>query len=114
MLKAIPWETIGPAAIAAIIILAVVFAFMLKWQKGARPPIAPTNPPKDINATHKKSLCFAHEGRISSNETAIKMIGDQLTKTQEQNREDHGKIFGKMDDMREKIIEEIHKGNDKT
>ena len=67
MLKTIPWETIGPAAIAAIVILIVVFCFMLKWKKLEKTPIIPSNPPKDINATNKKSLCFTHEGKISAN-----------------------------------------------
>lgn len=113
MLKAIPWETIGPIVTAVIIILAVVFGFMLRWQKGTKPHIAPSNPPKDINATHKKSLCFAHEGRIASNETAIRIFADNLKEANLQNSEQHGKIFDKMEEMGKDIITEIHKTNEK-
>ena len=114
MLKAIPWQTIGPAAAAAVVILAVVFWFMLRWQKQTKTATAPTNPPKDINATGKKTLCFEHHGDIAENRKAVEMIGEQLKESQKQNSEQHGKIFDKMDDMREKIITEIHKKNGGT
>ena len=108
---AIPWEIIGPVAAGVTVILTVVFAFMLKWKKLERPN---SGPPKDVNSVSKKSLCFKQEGRISSNETAIKMIGDQLKIANENNREDHGKIFTKFEELGEKIITEIQKGNKKT
>jgi hypothetical protein len=111
MLKGIPWQFIGPAAAAAVVILIIVFGFMLKWQKGAKTAVAPSNPPKDINATGKKTLCFQHHGDIASNQTAIKMIGDQQEKIQEQNSEQHGKLFDKIEDLGTKIITEIHKAN---
>lgn len=111
MLKAIPWETIGPIATAVIIILVVVFWFMLRWQKGTKSPIAPSNPPKDINATDKKSLCFVHEGRIASNETAIRIFSDSLKEANQQNSDQHGKIFDKMEEMGKEIVTEIHKAN---
>lgn len=107
----IPWEIIGPVATAVIFILLVVFGFMIKWKKLERPNLSP---PKDINSMSKKSICFKHEGRISSNETAIKMIGEQLKIANENNREDHGKIFTKFEELGEKIITEIHKQNEKT
>jgi len=111
MWKALPWDTIGPIVTAVIIILIVVFGFMLRWQKGTKPPIVPSNPPKDINATHKKSLCFAHEGRIASNETAIRIFSDSLKEATLQNSEQHGKIFDKMEEMGKEIVTEIHKAN---
>jgi len=111
MLKAIPWDTIGPIVTAVIIILAIVFGFMLRWKKLDKTSITPTNPPKDINATHKKSLCFAHEGRIASNETAIRIFADNLKEANQQNSDQHGKIFDKMEEMGKDIITEIHKAN---
>ena len=111
MLKAIPWDIIGPAAGVLIIVLVIVFGFMLKWQKGAKTATAPTNPPRSINDTHKKSLCMDHHRDIGKNQTAISMIGNQLEKTQEQNSEQHGKIFDKLEDLGTTIIKEIHKAN---
>jgi len=110
----IPWEIIGPVATAVIIILTVVFGFMLRWQKAAKPNPGPSNPPKDLNTVSKKTLCFTHEGRISSNETAIKMLGETLKTCNENNREDHKEIFDKIDDMRERVITEIKKVNGRS
>lgn len=114
MLKAIPWNIIGPAATVAIVILIVVFAFMLKWKKLEKVNTTPLNPPKDINATHKKSLCFKHEGDIASNKTAIGMVCEQLKITSENNRKDHKDMFTKIEDLGTKIITEIHKANGDT
>lgn len=102
----IPWEIIGPVAAGVTVILVVVFGFMLKWRKleGRN-----TGPPKDVNTMSKKTLCFKHEGRISSNETAIGMIGKQLETANKNNREDHDKIFEKIEDLGKDIIREINK-----
>lgn len=69
-------------------------------------------PPSNLNTMSKKSLCFKQEGRISSNETAIKMIGEQLKISNENNRKDHESMFEKMEKMGTDIIKEIHKSND--
>lgn len=114
MLKAIPWNIIGPAATVAIVILVVVFWFMLKWKKLEKPAPAPLNPPRSINDTHKKSLCFAHEGRISSNETAIEMVCEQLGTANENNRKDHKDMFEKIETLGKDIITEIHRANGDT
>lgn len=111
MLKAIPWETIGPAAAAAVIILVLVFGFILKFQKATKPASMPSNPPKDINATGKKTLCFQHHGDIASNQTAIKMIREQLNEANKQNSDQHGKIFDKLEELKTTIIKEIQKAN---
>ena len=111
MFKAIPWQIIGPAAAAALAILGAVFWFMLRWQKQTKTAPAPTNPPRDINATQKKTLCFEHHGDIASNKTAIEMIGEQQKQAQEQNSEQHGKIFDKLEDLGTTLIREIHKAN---
>lgn len=106
--RAIPWEIIGPAGILAVIILVVVFAFILKYQT-KKNQIPDPAPPKDVNTVNKKTLCFKHEGDIASNKTAIEMIGGQLKQSQTDNRQDHDKIFGKIEDLGTKIIKEIHK-----
>jgi len=118
MWKAIPWDIIGPAAGVLIIVLVIVFGFILKFQKGTKPPIAPSNPPRDINDTHKKSLCFVHEGRIASNETAIRIFSDSLKEANRENSKQHGKLFDKCEELGTKISEtsadiiaEIHKAN---
>lgn len=111
MWKAIPWETIGPAAIVAIVILAIVFGFMLRWKKLEKTPIAPSNPPRDINSTNKKTLCFTHEGKIAANTKAIEIFGGALRQANKDNSEQHGKIFDKMEDLKTTIIKEIHKAN---
>ncbi len=111
MLKAIPWDTIGPIAAAVIIILSIVFIFILKFQKGARTSMTPSNPPRDINATHKKSLCFKHEGEIQSNKTAIGIFGASLKEANKENSDAHGKIFDKIEEQGKEIIREIHKAN---
>ncbi|MCK4758596.1 MAG: hypothetical protein KAT69_01030 [Candidatus Aminicenantes bacterium] len=104
----IPWEIIGPAGGLVIILLIIVFGFILKMQsKKAMTPAAPSN----INTMSKKSLCFKQEGRISSNETAIKMIGEQLKISNENNLDAHEKMFDKMDDLKTDIIKEIHISN---
>ena len=114
MLKAIPWDTLGPIATAVIVILVVVFGFMLRWQKGAKPACTPTNPPRDINSTDKKTLCFKHEGKIASNTTAIGIFGAALVEANKENSNQHGKIFDKMEDLKTTIIKEIHKANGGT
>ncbi len=108
MLKAIPWNDIGPVLSAVIIVLAVVFGFILKFQKQSK-----TKPalPKDINSTGKKTLCFQHEGKIASNETAIEMIGEQQLQAHKDNREDHNKIETKIDDLGGKIIQAINENS---
>lgn len=118
MFKAIPWETIGPIATAVIIILVVVFWFMLRWQKGTKSPIAPSNPPKDINSTDKKTLCFSHEGRIEANKEAVRIFGGALQEANRENSKQHGKLFDKCEELGTKISEtsadiiaEIHKAN---
>lgn len=111
MIKGIPWDTLGPAALVAVVILAIVFGFILKWQKATKPATAPSNPPKDINETDKKSLCFEHHGDIASNRTSIKMITKQQAQAQKENREDHGTITQKIEDLGTTIIKEIQKAN---
>ena len=112
-MKAIPWDTLGPASMAAVIILILVFGFILKFQKGSK-ALTPTNPPIDINATNKKTLCFKHEGEIQANKTAIAIFGASLKEANTNNRQDHGKIFEKIEDLGTKIITEIHKANGDT
>ena len=102
----IPWETIGPAGALAVVILIIVFGFILKMQKKK---ISTPTPPSNLNTVSKKTLCFQHEGRISSNETAIKMIGEQIKISDKNNLDAHEKMFDKLDDLGEKIIKEIHK-----
>lgn len=104
MIKGIPWEIVGPALSAVIIILAVVFGFILKLKKLEKPVLTP---PKNINSTGKKTLCFTHHGNIAANQTAIKMIGEQLKISNENNRKDHGKIFDKIDLVKKEIIQAI-------
>lgn len=111
MLKTIPWDTLGPIATAVIIILIVVFGFMLRWQKATRPTYTPSYPPKDINSTNKKTLCFKHEGGIASNTTAIGIFGAALVEANKENSNQHGKIFDKMEDLKTTIITEIKKVN---
>lgn len=106
----IPWEIIGPAAGVVIVLLIIIFKFMLKWQKQSKEK-APQNSPSNLNTVSKKSLCFKQEGRISSNETAIGMIGDQLKTSNKDNSDAHEKLFDKMDDLKTTIIKEIHKVN---
>lgn len=108
MIKGIPWNDIGPLAIALIVILSVVFGFILKFQKQSKPTLAL---PKDINSTGKKTLCFTHEGKIAANEKAIEMIGEQLNTVHENNREDHHKIEAKIDDLGEKVIQAINENS---
>lgn len=107
MLKAIPWDVIGQVASAVIIILAIVFGFILKFQKGAKTPTTPTNPPTDINKTSKKTLCFSHEGRIEANREAIRIFGGALKEANRNNSRQHGKIFDKLTE----VIVEIKKVN---
>ena len=104
MIKGIPWNDIGPIAIAVIVILSVVFGFILKFQKGSKATIAL---PKDINSTGKKTLCFTHEGKIGANEQAIKMISDQMKIAHDDNREDHGKIESKIEAQGKEILQAI-------
>ena len=111
MLKAIPWEIIGPAAAVLIILLLVVFGFMLKWQKGAKSPVIPSNPPRDINDTHKKSLCLEHHRDISANATAIGMISENLKEANKHNSQQHTRIFTKLEDLGKEMITEIKKIN---
>ena len=107
--RAIPWEILGPAGILVIIILVLVFAFLLKYQmkKNTAPTPAP-NPPKDTNSMDKHSVCFDHEGRISSNEATTKAFKEEMKKFQKNNRQDHDKIFTKIDDLGTKIITAIN------
>lgn len=97
----IPWEIIGPAAGAALLILALVFAFIIKMKKLEKPS---SGPPSNLNTMSKKSLCFKHEGRISSNETAVGMISEQLKITSENNRQDHKDIFNKLEGLGKEIV----------
>lgn len=108
MLKSIPWQVIGPALSAVVIILAVVFGFIIKLQKVSKQVPAL---PKDINSTGKKTLCFSHEGKIGANEQAIKMISDQLKTAHDDNREDHGKIETKIDNLEGSIIQAINENS---
>lgn len=102
----IPWEIIGPAGALAVVILILVFGFILKMQKKK---ISTPTPPSNLNTVSKKTLCFQHEGRISSNETAVKMIGDQLKISNKNNSDAHEKMFDKLEDLGKDIIKEIHK-----
>jgi len=111
MLKTIPWDTLGPIAAAVVVILVVVFGFILKFQKESGVATLPANPPRDINSTNKKTLCFKHEGEIASNRTAIGIFGAALSEANKENSLQHGKIFDKMEEMGKDIIREIHKVN---
>lgn len=103
----IPWESIGPAASLLVIILIIVFAFILKFNKQTKP--TSSSLPKPTDTVSKQTLCYNHESRISKNETGIEKVEEQLEKTQKLNRQDHQTIFGKIDTMTEKIITEISK-----
>ncbi len=111
MLKGIPWDIIGPAAGAAVIILIIVFGFILKFQKQSKPASVPSNPPRSINDTHKKSLCFKHEREIGENATAVRIFGEALQEANRNNSEQHGKLFDKLEAQGKEIITEIHKAN---
>ncbi|MCK5127936.1 MAG: hypothetical protein KAR42_16885 [candidate division Zixibacteria bacterium] len=109
----IPWEIIGPAAGIVIILLALIFKFMLKWQKQAKDKTIQNfpAPPSNLNTVSKKTLCFAHEGKIASNQTAIEMIGEQLKTSNKNNLDAHEKMFDKIDELKTDIIKEIHISN---
>lgn len=104
MIKGIPWQVIGPALSAVIVILVVVFGFILKLQKVSKPALAP---PKDINSTGKKTLCFEHHKDIGKNQTAIEMIGEQQLQAHKDNREDHDKIETKIETLGKDILQAI-------
>jgi hypothetical protein len=106
----VPWEIIGPAAGVVIILLYLIFKFMLKWQKQAKEKTI-LSPPSNLNTVSKKTLCFQHEGRISSNETAVNMIGEQLKISNKNNLDAHEKMFDKIDELKTDIIKEIHISN---
>lgn len=102
---AINWNLIGPVLGALILILSMVFAFILKMRKMDK---TPHNPPKNtIGTLDKKTLCFNHEGRISSNESDVENIEKQLDKLEKSNSDAHGKIFDKLEETQIKIIEAI-------
>ncbi len=103
MIKGIPWNDIGPIAIAVIVILSVVFGFILKFQKQSKP----TSPPKDINSTGKKTLCFEHHKDIGKNQTAIEMVAEQQLQAHKDNREDHTKIEVKIEAQGKEILQAI-------
>ena len=106
MLAKIPWDLIGPAGALVIILLVLVFGFVLKMQKKK---ISTPAPPSNLNTVSKKTLCFAHEGKIASNETAIGMIGEQLKISNKNNLDAHEKMFDKIDEIKTDIIDELHK-----
>lgn len=108
MLKAIPWNTIGPVVTGLVIILALVFGFILKFQKSIR---IPATPPTDITTTSKKTLCFQHEGKIAGNTTAIEIFGAGLQEANRINGEQHSKLFDKLEEQGKEIVREIHKAN---
>lgn len=110
MFKALPWDMIGPIATAVIFILAIVFGFILKFQKGAK-NLTPTNPPMDINKTSKKTLCFRHEREIGENAAAVRIFGEALQEANRENSKQHGKIFDKLEDLGKEMITEIQKIN---
>jgi hypothetical protein len=113
MLKAIPWEILGPVLAAVIIILFIVFGFILKFQKQSKSPIIPSNPPRGIDETSKKTLCFKHEREIGENATAVRIFGEALQEANRNNSEQHGKLFDKLEEQGTTIIREIHKANNK-
>lgn len=102
----INWELLGPVLGALIIILTMVFGFILRMRKMDRQSYSPL-PKNDPGTLDKKTLCFNHESRISSNETAITNVGKQLDKQEINNRKDHEKIFEKLEETKLKIIEAI-------
>lgn len=67
----------------------------------------PHNPPKNSGYLDKKTLCFEHERDISSNSTAVKMIDEQLNRQEEQNTIAHNRIYDKMQESEDKILEAI-------
>ena len=104
MLAKIPWEIIGPVLTGIIIILGIVFGFILKFQKQSKPTPAP---PRDINSTGKKTLCFEHHKDIGKNQTAIEMIAEQQLQAHKDNREDHAKIENKIEAQGKEILQAI-------
>lgn len=104
MIKGIPWNLIGPAVSAVVVILGLVFWFIIKLKKLEK---SNSSPPKDINSTGKKTLCFTHHGDIAANQKAIEIMAEQFKTAHENNREDHGKIELKIDKLGDKIIQAI-------
>lgn len=106
----IPWDVIGPAAAVVVLVLAIVFAFILKFQKQSRVTVPNSSAlPKPSDTLSKKTLCFNHEGRISSNSTKIDEMKEQQRIQRKENRDDHEKLFGKIDEMGTNIIQAIGK-----
>ncbi len=108
----IPWEVIGPAAGVVIALLILIFAFILKFQKQSRVTVPNSSAlPKPTDTLSKKTLCFNHESRISSNTTMIGEMKEQQETQRKENREDHNKLSKEIDDMGTKIISEISKNS---
>lgn len=108
----IPWESIGPAASLLVIVLIVVFAFVLKFNKQNKTVINNSPAlPKPTDTLNKKTLCFEHHGKISANTTKIGEMKDQFDTQRKENRQDHKDMFNKIDDMGTKIIQEISKNS---
>ena len=104
---AINWNLIGPVLGAIVLILSMIFAFIVRMRKMDR---TSHNPPKNTLGTlDKKTLCFAHEGKISKNTANIENVGKQLDKLEKSNSDAHGKIFDKLEETQFKIIAEIKK-----
>ncbi len=109
----IPWEVIGPVAAGVVAILVIVFAFILKFQKQSKVATVgfpnSSTLPKPTDTISKKTLCFEHESKISSNATKIGEMKEQQEIQRKENREDHDKLSKEIDDMGTKIISEISK-----
>ncbi len=107
----IPWQVIGPAATIVVLILGIVFAFILKFQKQNKVTnTANTSAlPKQSDTVSKKTLCYEHESKISSNSTKIDEMKEQQKIQRKENRDDHEKLFGKIDEMGTNIIQAIGK-----
>lgn len=110
MWSAIPWKTLGPASLALVVILVLVFGFILKFQKGAK-NLTPINPPIDITTTSKKTLCFKHEREIGENATAVRIFGEALQEANRVNSDAHGKLFDKLETQGKEILTEIKRAN---
>jgi len=103
----INWNLLGPVLGAVVLILIIVFGFIVKMRKIDKS--IPHNPPKNPANLDKKTVCFEHESKISTNKANIENVGKQLDKLEKSNSEAHGKIFDKLDETQFKIIEAIKK-----
>lgn len=116
--QGLPWQTLGPVLAGVIIILALVFWFIIKFRKTTnRNSRASGNPRNRGDFVDQlvdiPKIIIEHQGRIASNETAIVRLVEDVKDSRKENKEEHGKIFKKLENMGEKIINAIDGGKSK-